>query len=139
MNFLFALGLADFADFQRKGQVFGNRHMREQRIVLEHHANAALVRWNVVDRRSAQTDVTMGCGFKSCQHYQASCLARTGWAEHRQKLTPWHGKVQIFDDEVYAVIAFLHAFEFNERRIGRCVSQIRLPEFMTTVNPPCWI
>src|SRR5690606_32042914 len=32
--------LADAAHFQRKGDIFGNRHMREQGIVLKDHAHA---------------------------------------------------------------------------------------------------
>ena len=41
---LFDLGLADVAHLQREGEVLVDRHVREQRIVLEHHADAALVR-----------------------------------------------------------------------------------------------
>lgn len=33
-----------FADFQRVGEVFAQGHVREQRILLEHHADIALVR-----------------------------------------------------------------------------------------------
>ena len=38
-----ALGIADAADAQPVGDVIEHRHVREQRVVLEHHADPALL------------------------------------------------------------------------------------------------
>ena len=59
-----------------KDEVFGDRHMREQGVVLEHHADAAFVRRDVVDRHTVQADIAVGRGLKPGQHHQAGRLAR---------------------------------------------------------------
>ncbi|EBA03169.1 hypothetical protein RB2150_17494 [Rhodobacterales bacterium HTCC2150] len=73
--FGFALRFAHFAHFQWEGQVFGNSHVWEQGVILKNHPDAALVRWNVVDLAPIKADFAVGCGFKTCQHHQASRLA----------------------------------------------------------------
>mmetsp|Transcript_22335 Transcript_22335/g.35678 ORF Transcript_22335/g.35678 Transcript_22335/m.35678 type:complete len:392 (-) Transcript_22335:779-1954(-) len=75
-DFFFARALAHFTHLQWEAQVFRNRHMREQRVVLEHHANATLVRRNVVDGGATKANVAVCRRFKACQHHEASCLAR---------------------------------------------------------------
>jgi hypothetical protein len=49
-----ALDLGHAAHFQREGHVLGHRHVREQRIGLEHHADAALVRRQLRDVAALQ-------------------------------------------------------------------------------------
>ena len=86
LNFCFTLGFAHLSDFKREAQVFGNRHMREKGVVLEHHADATLVRWNIVDRLPIKANIAVGCRLKPCEHHQAGRLARTRWPKHCQKL-----------------------------------------------------
>ncbi|EDM30157.1 hypothetical protein RTM1035_17770 [Roseovarius sp. TM1035] len=76
LNLGFAVGLADFAHLKRKAEVFGNRHMWKERVILEHHANAAFVRRDVVDAHTVQFDLAMGGGFKPCKHHQTGRFAR---------------------------------------------------------------
>ena len=71
------IGLAHFPHFQRKGEIFGHRHMREKGVVLEHHTDAALMRRDVVDRLAVQANVAMGRGFKTGEHHKAGCFAGT--------------------------------------------------------------
>ena len=110
----FAVGLGHSPDFQREGQVLAHGHVRKQRIVLEHHADAALVRGHLVDRPPGQPDFPMSRGFEPRKHHQAGRLARTRWPEHRQELSLADGQVQIFDDKSLSIIAFLHVLKGNE-------------------------
>jgi len=78
-----AFVLAHPADLQRKGQVLSDGHVRKQRIVLEHHADPALVRRHLVDWTPAKTDLSVRRGFEARQHHQAGRLAGTGRPQHR--------------------------------------------------------
>ncbi|MNO25436.1 hypothetical protein D3C76_152720 [compost metagenome] len=73
------VGLAQVAHGQREGQVLGHGHVREQRVVLEHHADVALVRRHVVDRAPGQQNFAGGRCFETGEHHQASGLTGTGW------------------------------------------------------------
>ena len=77
-----AIRLSELAHLQRKRQILPDRHMREQGIVLKHHANATFVRWDIVDRLSIKQNFAVSGGLKSSQHHQASGFARTRWAQH---------------------------------------------------------
>ena len=85
--------------------------MREERVVLEHHADAALVRRRVVDRLALQVDFAMGGGLEARQHHQRRRLAGARGPEHGQELALGDVEIEIFDDERFAVIAFLHVDE----------------------------
>ena len=76
LDLRFTLGLAHLADFQRKRQVFGHGHMREQGVVLKHHADAALVRRDVVDRCAIEPDLAVRGGLETRKHHQAGGFAR---------------------------------------------------------------
>ena len=75
-NFFLALGLAHLAHFQWERQVFSNGHMREKRVVLEHHPDAALVGRDVIDLDAIQHDVAMRCGLKTRKHHQTGSFTR---------------------------------------------------------------
>ena len=130
-----AVRLADLAHFKRKAEVFGNRHMREKRIILKHHADAALVRRDVVDADPVKLDFAMGGSLEPGQHHKAGGLARPGGPKHCKKFTLGQGKVQIFDDQSLAVIALLHALKSNERVVVPGIGQVRLPVFISR-SPP---
>ena len=72
---LFNFRLAHVAHLQRESQVLGHGHVGKQRVVLEHHANAALVRRRVVDGLALHIDFAMGCGLKTRQHHQGGGFA----------------------------------------------------------------
>jgi hypothetical protein len=100
--------------------------VREQRVVLEHHPDAALVRRDVVDRLAVERDLAMGRGLETGQHHQAGRLARPRGSEHGQKLSLADLKVQVLHDQRLAVIAFLDAVEGDER-VGLAGGQTSFP------------
>ena len=122
-----AFVLAHPADLQRKGQVLSDGHVRKQRIVLEHHADPALVRRHLVDRTPAKTDLSVRRSLEARQHHQAGRLAGTGRPQHRQKFTPSDRQIQVFDDKCLSIIAFLHMLEGDECVAVAVVQQKRSP------------
>src|SRR5690606_12516154 len=62
------LGLAELADLEAVSHVFEYRHVRIQRIVLEHHGNVALGRLKLVDDLAIDADVAAGNAFKPGDH-----------------------------------------------------------------------
>ncbi len=76
------LGLGDAADAQAVADVGRHRHLRKQRIVLEHHADAALSRSGAaVTSSSPKQDAAAGVGALPARRSGAaawSCRSRTG-------------------------------------------------------------
>ncbi len=103
LNFRFA----HLAHLQRKREIFSNGHVREQSVVLEHHANAAFVRSHIVDRLIVQKYLAVGRWLKAGQHHQACGFARSRWAQHGQELALGYIEVQIFNDERFTIVTFL--------------------------------
>lgn len=81
------VALVQAAHGQRERQVFGDRHVREQSVVLEHHADVALVRRHVVDGAPGQQDFPGSRGLEPGEHHQAGGLAGAGWPEQGQEFT----------------------------------------------------
>ncbi len=130
------VGLAQVAHGQREGQILGHGHVREQRVVLEHHADVALVRRHVVDRAPGQLDFTGGGGFEAGQHHQAGGLARAGWAKQSEELALANIQVEVFDDQRLAVVALLHTTEADQRFAG-CSVRLRLAHACTFLLDDC--
>ncbi|MPL94881.1 hypothetical protein SDC9_41040 [bioreactor metagenome] len=126
-HFRLALGFGHAPHLERKGQVLGHRHMREKRVVLEHHADPALVRRKMVDVRPAEAYFAVRGGFESRQHHQAGCLARAGRAEHGQEFAFADREVEVLHHQSFAVVALLDVIEYDETFVGRCSRQIGLP------------
>src|ERR1700733_8998953 len=77
---------------ERKRDVLGHRHVGEQRIVLEHDANVALVGWQRRNRTLFNQDLA-GVGMQEpSDHHQCRGLAGAGWSKQTQELTL--GKLQ---------------------------------------------
>ena len=127
VHLLFRLGLAHAAHLKRKRQVFRDRHVREESVILKHHADAALVRRHVVDRLPVQQDVAVGRYLEPGEHHQHGGLAGAGRAEHRQKLAPFHVEVQVLHDQGFAVVALLHADELNNKVLFSAIHSRFLP------------
>jgi len=99
--------------------------VREKRIILEHHADAALVRGDIVDALAVEPDLAKGRGFEAREHHQTRRLSRTRRPEHREKLTARNVEVEIFDDECLAIIAFLHVVKADVTRTSHSVSSFQ--------------
>ena len=104
---------------QAEGDVPRNREMREQRVVLEHHADAALLRRHhragAGNDASAQADLALPDGFEPCyaaQHRGLAAAARAEQAADRaarereaqaaHDFVPAVGVPQVFDLEQHA-------------------------------------
>ena len=111
------IGLAQAPHRQRERQVLGHGHVRKQCVVLEHHADVALMRRHVVDGAAGQLDFAGGRRFKAGEHHQAGGLARTGRPEQGKELALANLQVEVFDDQVLAVVALLHATKADQHII----------------------
>ena len=129
-NAILDLRLRHVAHLQRECKILVDRHVREQRIVLEHHADAALVRGHVVDRLVLQVDFAVGGGLEARKHHEGGGLAGTRWAKHGQELALGNVQVEVLHDERFAVIALLHIDEANHRVACRVLGH-------SPVSSPC--
>jgi hypothetical protein len=68
-------GLGDLAHLQPEGEVLVHRHVRKQRIVLEHHANVALFRRHVDDVLAVEADGAFARLLEAGDHLQRRRLA----------------------------------------------------------------
>ncbi len=103
----------DSADLERKGQIAAHRHVREQGVVLEHHADAPLVGRQIVNRPAADPDRARRRRLESGEHHQAGRLAGAGRPEQSQELASFDLQVQAPHHEVAAVVALVYANELN--------------------------
>ena len=85
-------------DAQREGDVFEHRHVRIERVGLEHHGDAALDRGQVFDLFAADDDLAAGHVLKAGDHAQQRGLAAAGRADKDDKLALGHIKVDALDD-----------------------------------------
>ena len=68
--------------------VLGHRHVREQRVVLEHRVHVALVRREAGHVRAVQQDRARGRALEAGDHPQAGRLARTPTARASRRTRP---------------------------------------------------
>jgi hypothetical protein len=61
--------------------------MRKQGVVLEHHADVALVGRQALDALAVDFDGAAAGGFKARQQHQRRGLARSGWAQQGEELS----------------------------------------------------
>ena len=72
---------------QREGEVLAHRHVRIERVVLEHHGDVAFLRRHVVDALGADTDLAAADLFQAGDHAQERRLAAARRANERRYLT----------------------------------------------------
>jgi hypothetical protein len=101
----------------REGEVLCNRHVREQRVILEDHADAALVRRHVGDRHVVEHDIAVRGRLESGHHHQAGGLSRAGRPEERDEFAPLHLEVEVLYDKRLAIVGLLDIFEVDDRVI----------------------
>ncbi|KAG0935976.1 hypothetical protein G6F31_015829 [Rhizopus arrhizus] len=81
----------------------GGGHEREQRVVLEHQAQAALVRRHAADVAAIQHDAAAGGFDKTRDHLQGGRLAAARRPQQGNELAPVHRQAQRFDGGRVAV------------------------------------
>ena len=106
---------------QREADVLGHRHVREQRVVLEHHADLALVRRQARQRLALEQDLAGGRRLEAGEHHQRRRLARARGPEQRQELAALDVEMEIVDDARDAVVGLADADEADDgvRHAGR--------------------
>jgi hypothetical protein len=100
---------------QRVGHVLPDRQVREQRVVLEHHAEVALVRRRARDRLAVEQDLAGGRRLEAGQHHQRRRLARARRAQQGQELAAPDVQVELAHDQLNAVVRLLDADEAHQR------------------------
>ncbi len=75
---------------QRESDVVRDRHVREQRVGLKHHADVALVRRHVGDRPIVDEDVALIGGEKPRDQIERGGLARTARPQQRHESARRH-------------------------------------------------
>ena len=91
------LGLRRPSQFERKGHVVVDAHMRIERVVLEHHGDIALRRRDAVDTPVADIDFARRDRLKPCDDPEQRGLAAAGRADKDDKLVIGDLKVEIGD------------------------------------------
>ena len=122
-------GFGNAAHLEREGDILADGHVREQGVVLEHHADVAPIGRHLVDRLAGEEDLAMGRGLEASQHHQAGGLARARRPEHGQELAARDVEVEVLHDQRLAVVGLLDVHETDERVAG---AQFRHPDCVST-------
>ena len=77
--------------------------MREDSVVLEHHADVALGRIHVIDPAVAEVEVAAFDAVEACDHSQQGGLAAAGGAQQSEEFALLNFQAQIRNDDVFAV------------------------------------
>ncbi len=115
------IGRGHFAHAQAEGDVVAHGHVREQRVALEHHAQAATAGFGVGDVAAIQHDAPGRGVDETGDHLQGGGLAATGRAEQRNEFAFFHRQI-CGDDGVDCAIAFAKAFELEKSHV--CVPPV---------------
>jgi hypothetical protein len=95
---LLDLGQRHFFDLQAVSHVVEHAHVRVQRVVLEHHGNVALGRFQRVDHARTDGNVATRNVFQPCHHAQQRGLAAARRTDDDDELAICHLGVQTMDD-----------------------------------------
>ncbi len=80
------LVLAEARDAHAEGHVLVDRHVRVERVALEHHGDAALGRRDVVDQPPVDVQLAAGDFLESGDHAQQCRLAAAGRSDENDEL-----------------------------------------------------
>ena len=72
------IGFRHTRQAQRKRHVLGDVHMRVERIILEHHRQVTVLRFQMADRLFVDIDFALGDGLQTGDHPQDRRLAAAG-------------------------------------------------------------
>ena len=92
---IFVLGLA--GDLQREAHVVGDRHVRVERVVLEHHRDVAVLGRQVGDVAVADADRAAVDVLEAGEHPQRGGLAAAGRADEDEELAVADLEVELVD------------------------------------------
>ena len=91
------------AIFQAVGHVVSHAHMREHRVILEHHAHVALIGGDAVYHLAVHADFARFDGVKADNHAQQRGFAAAGGAQQRKKLAGLNLGGQALNDNIFPI------------------------------------
>ena len=91
------------ADLEAEPQVVADAHVRIERIGLEHHGDAAIARWQVIDQLAADLQLAMRDCLESGDHSQHRRLAAAGGADEHHEGAVLDVEVDALDGDELAV------------------------------------
>jgi len=100
------------------GDVPRHVHVREQRIVLEHHADVALVRRGAHDLVVTETNAAMVGPHEACEHHQQCRLARARRSEQGEELAATDCEID-FIERTHCAIGLGHLAHGDRQRSFR--------------------
>ena len=103
---LLDLGLVHLAVLQAEGHIVPDGEVREDGVVLEHHADVALAGVHIVDPLLIEEDVAALDGVEACDHTEKGGLAAAGGAEQGEQLPISDLQIQIRDDRIIPVALY---------------------------------
>ncbi len=104
------LVLGHFAQFQRKGQVFIDRHVRIQRIILEHHGDVPLLGLHIVDQLITDIEFSGGDLLKARDHAQHRGFPAPRGTDQDQEFLIFDLQIELTDGLDAAGIDFTDIF-----------------------------
>ena len=103
---LLDLGLVHLAVFQTECHIVPDGEVREDGVVLEHHADVALAGVHIVDALLVEEDVAALNGVEACDHTEKSGLAAAGGTQQGEQLTISDLQIQVRDDRIIPVALY---------------------------------
>ena len=92
------LRLRRAAQLHREAHVGGDRHVRVERVVLEHHGDVAFLRREVVDHPVADADLAVGDVLQPRDHPQQGGFSAARRADQHDELAVTDGDIHAVDD-----------------------------------------
>ena len=117
LDALLDLGRAEAPHLSGKARFSRDRHVREQRVVLEHDADIAPVRRHALDALAVKGDRPAVGGSKPASIIRVVVLPEPGGPEQRQELAATDAEIEVPDDQAHPVEALFNAAEFDMRTV----------------------
>ncbi|MCY1231036.1 hypothetical protein D9M72_434720 [compost metagenome] len=111
---LFALVLRHAADFHAEGDVSGDRHVRIERVGLEHHGDVALRRMQIGDRAAIDGDLPRRDRLQPGNRVEQRGLTAARGADEHEETTLFNLQVDVLQD-LERAIGFAQVADFQER------------------------
>ena len=97
VDLLVDLLLRGLGQLQSEAHVLADRHVRVQRVVLEHHRDVPVLGRSVVDDLTADLQLAVGDVFESGDHPQCGRLSAPGGAHQDHQLAVGNVEVHVLD------------------------------------------
>ena len=119
----------DATHLQGEREVLAHRHVRKQRVVLEHHADAALPGRNLLHGAPTDADGARRRRLEAGEHHQARGLAGSGRPQEGQELAPADPQIEVAHHPRPAVEALADSFELYVDIAVRRVT-VAIPDYL---------